>query len=41
MPLRAVTSKYMAYTHLSKGTLERSKIVPVRTVKSKLQALQW
>ena len=40
IPLRAVTSRYIAYSHLFSGILERSKIVPVRMVKSKLQALQ-
>ena len=27
MPLRAVTTKYMVYTHLLRGTWERSKTV--------------
>ena len=34
IPLRAVSSKYMAYSHLCSGIWLRSKMVPVRTVKS-------
>src|ERR1019366_10546393 len=40
MPLRAVTSRYIEYSHLCSGTLERSITVPVRTVKSNAQDRQ-
>ena len=40
MPLRAVTSKYMLYSHLWSGTFDRSKMVLVRIVKSKAQPRQ-
>jgi hypothetical protein len=40
MPFLAVTTRYIACSHLSSGMCDRSKIVPVRTVKSSLQALQ-
>ena len=39
-PLRAVTTKYITYTHLLSGTRDRSKAVPVRTVNSPEQSWQ-
>ena len=40
MLLRAVTMRYIAQIHLSRGTRERSTMVPVRTVNSLSQSRQ-